>query len=231
MSRDEADQRPPDETETDTEADNGTGRADADARRGDDAEADETRVDRATDIDPIADSLLSDDSYRRRRVERTGGFSWDTPRRLQLQAAVLAALALTYPLSAVAPAVGSAPVALYLGAFGGVVETVGACITGWVGLVRVRADDVVSEETANSLVTLEDLATLLGLVTGVLSVAATLALFVGGALAPAAVAGALDGDPFAQTARPLTVAGVAGVAVVVSAAVFAASRWLDGRLR
>lgn len=180
--------------------------------------------------DLIADSLLSDNNYRRQRVQRASGLSWSTGRRLYAQSIVLAVLSLSYPLSLLSPVVGQSPVVLLIGVLGGAVELVAAGVVTLVGLKRLRAEGMVSEEVAGDLVTLEDLATMLSLVTGSVAVGVAVGIMAAGIVAPGAVDAALESDPFAPTGTPLTTAVVGGGAFVAALGVAGTARWLERRL-
>jgi hypothetical protein len=180
--------------------------------------------------DPIADSLLSEDTYRRRRVERTSGVSWSTERRMHAQSVVLVVLSLSYPLSLLTTAVGQSPVIILVGLFGGVVEFLAAGVLTLVGLKRLRTGGALSERVAGDLVTLEDLATMLSLVTGGVAVGVTVGLIAAGIVAPGALDAVLRSDPFAPSGTPLTTAVVGGGAFVAALGVAGTARWLEKRL-
>lgn len=180
--------------------------------------------------DPIADSLLSEDNYRRRRVERTSGVSWSTEQRLHAQSVVLAVLSLSYPLSLLSPAVGRSPVIILVGLLGGVVEVVAAGVVMLVSLKRLRTEGMVSEDMARDMVGLENLATMLSLVTGSAAVGVTVGVIAAGIVAPGVVDATLGNDPFAPTGTPLTTAVVGGGAFVAALGVAGTARWLTGRI-
>lgn len=180
--------------------------------------------------DPIADSLLSEDNYRRRRVELTSGESWSAEQRLYAQSVVLAVLSLSYPLSLLSPAVGRSPVIILVGLLGGVVEVVAAGVVMLVSLKRLRTEGMVSEDMARDMVGLENLATMLSLVTGSAAVGVTVGVIAAGIVAPGVVDATLGNDPFAPTGTPLTTAVVGGGAFVAALGVAGTARWLTGRI-
>lgn len=180
--------------------------------------------------DPVAESLLSEDVFRRLRIEQSMGVGWTTVRRLQAQALIAAALALVYPLGSVAE-VGESPVIVVVGVFGGAVVTGGAGAVTAVAIARLRADGDLTQTAAEELITLEELATMLSLVTGGAAVAATHVLFLAAIFAPETLAGLMRRDPFAPTGTPLTLGAVAAGALAVSATVVLLSRWLDAELQ
>lgn len=180
--------------------------------------------------DPLADSLLSGDVYRRLRVERSLGVGWSTGTRLRAQALIAGSLALAYPLGRLSPAVGESPVVLLAGLFGALVAAFGAVLVGGVAIARLRAGAGLTETTAEELVTLEDMATMLSLVTGGGAVAATHAVLVAAVLAPEGLQAVMRRDPFTPSGTPLTLAAVAAGALVVAATIALLSRWVDARL-
>jgi len=189
------------------------------------------RSDSDDDIeDPVAESLLSEDAFRRLRIEQSMGVGWTTVRRLRVQALIAAALALVYPLGGYA-GVGESPITIVVGVFGGTIVTGGAAAVTAVAVVRLRADGELTQTAAEELITLEELATMLSLVTGGAAVAATHALFLTAVFAPDALAGLMRRDPFAPTGTPLTLSVVAVAALAVSVTIALLSRWLETELR
>ena len=188
--------------------------------------------------DPIATGLLSNSHYDRLRARRASVFRQSIPQKLALQALVFATLALVLPLAVTMPAsargffaggdpLASTPKILILGAYAGAVETVSALGLIYVGYRLARRRDELSEREARHLVTVEDVASLVGFVTGALGIAVLVAFFLlghGGQDAVSAFLAAGGDNPFAATTLPVTVVDLAVPAGVLSLVLFALSR-------
>jgi hypothetical protein len=193
--------------------------------------------------DRIANDICSDSPYRRQRATRLSQFGQPLPRTLAWQSGLLAGLALVLPLAVffdpgtspslpnVAPAAAS-PKVLLLGVLGGTVEAGSALALVALGAYRARASPL-SEATAARVVDLEDVASAVGLVTGGLAIALTLAYFLLGALGGDLLASAVavgGANPFADSGLALTVTHVAVAAVLASAALLVARQALVAHL-
>ena len=188
--------------------------------------------------DPIATGLLSDSHYDRLRARRTSVFRQSIPRKLALQGAVFATLALVLPLAVTLPTsahgffaggdpLASTPKILLLGAYAGAVETVSALGLTYVGYRLARRRGDLTEREALHLVTVEDVASLVGFVTGALGIAVLVAFFLLGHAGRDAVSAFLaagGSNPFAATPIPVTVVDLAVPAGVLSVVLFALSR-------
>ncbi|KTG10592.1 hypothetical protein AUR64_07945 [Haloprofundus marisrubri] len=194
--------------------------------------------------DPIASALLEGPQYQRLRARRHSLFKQSIPRKLAWQAAILGALALVLPLAMTLPAstrglfpggdpLSSTPKILLLGAYAGVIEVVAAAGLLYVGYRRLRTGDSLSEHEARHLLSIEDVSSMISLVTGAFAVVAVDGFFLlghGGEPAVGAFLAAGGGNPFAGTTVPVTVVGVAVPAAVLAAVLFSLSRVLERRL-
>jgi hypothetical protein len=194
--------------------------------------------------DNIASALLGDSTYERLRVRRYSLFKQPIPRKLTLQSVVLGALALVLPLAMTLPAstrtlfpggdpVSATPKILLLGAYAGAIEAVAGLGLLYVGYRRLQRGDSLTEREAHHLLNVEDVASMISLVTGAAAVAAVDGFFVLGHGGRTAVASFIDAggkNPFAATPVPVTVYGVAVTAAVLAVVLFVLGRVLDRRL-
>jgi hypothetical protein len=194
--------------------------------------------------DPVTSAVLGDSTYERLRVQRYSLFKQSIPQKLAWQGIVLGALALVLPLAMTLPAsarahfpggdpLAAAPKILLLGAWAGAIELVAALGLAYVAYRRLSLGDALSEPQARHLLTVEDVASMVSLVTGAVAVLAVDGFFLLGHAGEdgiTAFTAAGGENPFASTPIPVTVVGVATAASVLAVAVFALSRYLDGRL-
>lgn len=194
--------------------------------------------------DPIASALLDGSQYQRLRARRYSLFKQSIPRKLAWQGTILGALALVLPLAMTLPAwtrrlfpggdpLSSTPKILLLGAYAGVIEAVAAVGLLYVGYRRLRAGDSLSEREARHLLSVEDVSSMISLVTGAFAVAAVDGFFLlghGGERAVGAFLAAGGGNPFAGTTVPVTVVGIAIPAAVLAATLFVLSWYFRRRL-
>lgn len=194
--------------------------------------------------DPIAHAFLGDSEYERLRVQRYSLIRQSIPRKLALQGLVLASLALVYPLAITLPAsaralfpsgdpLTSTPKILLLGAYAGALEAVAVVGLVYVGyrLQRDRGD--MAEDEAHHLLNVEDVASMVSLVTGAVAVAAVNGFFLLGHAGPDAMSAFLAAggkNPFATTPIPVSVTAIAVPAVALSIAAFALSWFFARRL-
>lgn len=159
-------------------------------------------------------------AYERMRDVRQSHFTQPLVRKLVVQGALLVALASTLTLTAVVGAGstgGVVPDLATLGAGAGSLVAAGVTAHAAVGTYRLRREPL-TEREALALVTIEDAASYLGIGTGGLLVAATVA---------AATVGVATGT--ATASGPATAAVAAG-AVVVAGLAMGGGRYLRGRL-
>jgi hypothetical protein len=194
--------------------------------------------------DSIAATLLGGSTYERLRLERALYFTQPTAVRLAWQSGLLLALTLVAPLAA------TLPTPIQAGALGGdplaaspvivIVATVALALQvgtagalGVVAAIRVRAGESLSRTRAERLVTVEEVASLLGLGTGGLAVAVTDAYVLlghAGGDAVAAYVAAGGRSPFAASDTGLSIAAVTLAAFVAAVVVFTASRYVNAAL-
>lgn len=187
--------------------------------------------------DPVAEALVGGSVYERLRVTRVGSFTQSIPRKLRWKSGLLFALALTLPLFAVMPAdvrsllppgdpLAGSPKIIVLGLVGGAATFLaGLCLLA-VLCARVRAADGMSEHRAETLLSLEEVASLVGFVTGGPAIAITLGfvlLGLGGGAAIETYVQVTGRNPFAGTST-VSVSQVATLSFAGSVALFVASQ-------
>ena len=195
--------------------------------------------------DPIANALLGDSTYERLRQMRYSPFGQPIPTKLVWQSGLLFLLALMLPVMAAFPAevrtmlgdtvVSSSPKVLVLGLVGGIVVFLGGLALSVVGFLRVHLEPRMTERLANRLLSLEDVASLLGIGTGGLAILLTMAYVLMGYVSVRAVEWYVDTmgiSPFASSGiEPGTVGGVATLAFVGSVALLVVSQALHMEFR
>ncbi len=193
--------------------------------------------------DSIARALLGESTYERLRVERHSYFTQPAPTKIWWLSGLLFALALTGPIAATYPAsvaelfgsrtpVLTSPKVVTLGVFAAAIEVGCATTLTAVELRRRRLEPDVSVSQAETMLTLEDLATLVGLVTGGATVLLTDAFFLLGYGGVAAVEGfvAAGGkNPFAPSGHGLSVAVLAAGALLAAVGFGLGAAVLDRR--
>ncbi|MFC7044122.1 hypothetical protein ACFQH6_00705 [Halobacteriaceae archaeon GCM10025711] len=196
--------------------------------------------------DPIADAILGGSTYEQLRVLRYAQFKQRIPQKLAWQTVILLSVASLALAAAFFPpsvarmmpagdAFAMSPKILLLGVFAvGVELLTGAGLVG-VALARLHLEPSISERQASTLLDLEDVASLLGLVTGGAAAVVTVAGFLlglGGAPAIRAYGGLDVGrNPYAPSEFDVTVVEVAVVALAGAVVLFLASRYLERRLQ
>jgi hypothetical protein len=193
--------------------------------------------------DQITQAILSGSTYQRLRYERHSFFRQSVPRTLTLQSAFLGLLAILLPvyglfpadvaayLPAADPAVAS-PKAVLLGAFGGVLQLLGATLLVGASVYRIRLAPL-TESQAHTVIDVEDFARYVGLGTGGLATLVAVCLFalgLGGASTVSSYVQTAGANPFAASGLGISVAGVSLAAFVTSVAVFYAGSYLSIRL-
>ena len=188
--------------------------------------------------DPIADALLGDSTYERLRVQRYALIKRRIPEKLRWQSGLLLALALVVPITATYPAsvqaafpggdpLWSSPLVLWLGVYAGVIQLATATTLAAVAVVRRRGEPTFTESQVRTLLNVEDVASMFGLVTGGFAVFLTVAFFLFGHMGSESVAGfvaAAPQNPYEQTAVSVPV-----IAVGTAAAIGAGLVYLTGR--
>lgn len=171
--------------------------------------------------DPLADALLSGSTYDRLRVQRFSYFKQTIPQKLVIQSGLLFTLAFVLPLAAGFPAetkalftsqpVAASPKALLLGLVAAGIELGTAATLVVVAVVRLRIGPEMTADTAHRLLNVEDVATLLGFVTGGAAVVLTVGFFLLGYAGPDALAsfvGAGGTSPYAPSGAGVSVAAL-----------------------
>ncbi|MFC7227507.1 hypothetical protein N0B31_08835 [Salinirubellus salinus] len=187
--------------------------------------------------DSVTAALLGESHYDRLRATRHGLFKQPIHTKLRWQSVLLFGLALLLPLMAVFPAdvrallpVTGAPKVVVLGLVGGTVVLVGGIVLTTVGVLRVRLEGRMTERQADTLLNVEEVASLLGIGTGGMGILLTLlftSIGLGGVELVEAYVQTMGRSPFAATGVEwLSVNSVATLAFVGSVALFTASQYL-----
>ena len=192
--------------------------------------------------DPVTKALLGESAYERLRATRFGMFKQPIHRKLRWQSGLLFGVALLLPLMALFPAevrsslpgggslVGAAPKVALLGLVGGIVVFLGGVTLTAIGVVRVRLEPTMTEWQADTLLNLEEVASLLGIGTGGVGVLLTLvftAIGFGGSEAVGTYVRTMGTSPFATTGVEwLSVSSIATFAFVGSVALFTFSQMI-----
>lgn len=194
--------------------------------------------------DPIADALLGDSTYERLRARRYALVNGRIPRKLAWQSAFLLALALVVPITATYPApvqaafpsgdpLWSTPLVLWFGVYAGVIQIGSATCLMAVTALRCRHEPQLSESQATTLLNVEDVASMFGLVTGGFAVVLTLGFFLVGHFGAESLEAFVDAtprNPYRETAVAFPVVAVGAAATACSAVVYLSSRYLAARL-
>lgn len=191
-----------------------------------------------TDEYSITDDIVSDSPYRRKRAERWAQFSAPLQTKIAWKSGIMAALILVLPLyqlfpraSEIAwlgPAADASPKVLLLGVVGLGIESVTGTVLVAVGLYRLHAGPV-DEDTAATLLDLEDTAASIGLVSGGLAVLVTLAYFVLGAFGSGVIVdyvAVFGANPYVDSGTGVTVGHLAVVALMVSTTLWTVRQYL-----
>lgn len=189
--------------------------------------------------DPVASALVGDSVYERLRYQRRWLFTQSIGRRLRWQSIELFLLAAGVPLLFGYPGglasalevdpLAPAPNIAILGLIGGAITFFAGLGLVGVALGRQRLEPM-DEETATSVLALEEVASLVGLVTGGTTIAVTLLFVVLGitdAAAMEAYVATLGQDPFADTTVDIPVVLVAGLAFAGGVTLYTAAGLLD----
>jgi hypothetical protein len=194
--------------------------------------------------DPLADALLSGSTYDRLRVQRFSYFKQTIPQKLVVQSGLLFTLAFVLPLAAGFPAetkalfAGHAPVvaspkALLLGLVAAAIELGTAATLIVVTVARLRIGPEMTVETARRLLNVEDVATLLGFVTGGAAVLLTVGFFLLGYAGPDALASFVTAggtSPYTPSGAGVSVATLGLGALAGGLLVLGSSVGLNGLL-
>lgn len=189
--------------------------------------------------DPVASALVGDSVYERLRYQRRWLFTQSIGRKLRWQSIELFLLAAGVPLLFGYPGglasalevdpLAPAPNIAILGLIGGAITFFAGLGLVGVALGRQRLEPM-DEETATSVLALEEVASLVGLVTGGTTIAVTLLFVVLGitdAAAMEAYVATLGQDPFADTTVDIPVVLVAGLAFAGGVTLYTAAGLLD----
>lgn len=191
--------------------------------------------------DRIADALLSGSPYDRLRVTRFSYFTQPITQKLLWMAVLLAAVGLVAPIAVTTPAptrtailgsepLSSSPRVVVLGLLAvGVVSASAASLVA-VSLRRHQLGAAVTERQARRLLNCEELASLVGLVTGSALVIVTLGLFAvghGGEALLETFGSQGGGHPFAPSGTSVSVATLATLSLVAAGVVLVARTVLE----
>jgi hypothetical protein len=203
------------------------------------------RDDEATDR--VMDALLHGSPYERLRLSREGFFKQPIPQKLRAQSALLFALAAVLPIMAALPVdvretlaaesvTSASPKVILLGLIGGVVVFVCGIGLATLAAARLRLEGRMTEERAHTLLSLEEVASLLGLGTGGIAILLTLGYVLlghGGMEAVETYIRLAGRSPYAASGVDVSVAAVATSAFVgaVALSILAQAIHLQFRLR
>jgi hypothetical protein len=189
--------------------------------------------------DRVADALLGESTYERLRFRRQGFFRQPIPVKLRIQSSLLFGLAAVLPLMAAFPAsvretldgsvVQASPKVIVLGLIGGVVVFLGGIALAGVALARLRLGDRMTEYRAETLLSVEEVSSLLGIGTGGIAILLTLGYVVlghGGQRAIETYIRTMGRSPFAASGVDVSVATVATSAFVGAVALFVLAQGL-----
>ncbi len=186
----------------------------------------------------ITDDIVSGTPYRKLRAQRWAQFKSPLQTKLAWQSAIVAALTLALPLYTLFPRASEAvplgaaavasPKVLLLGVVGLAIETLTGTVLVAIGLYRLRAGPV-DEDTAVTLLDLEDTAAAIGLFSGGLAVVITLAYFVLGALGTGAIldyVAIFGANPFVDSGTGISVVHLAVLALITSTTLWTVRQYL-----
>lgn len=193
--------------------------------------------------DEVAEALLSGSHYERLRLQRVSFFTQPIERKLLYHVVMLGAVACLPVVYALFPATTAAylpstspatasPKVVLLALVGTLIQVGSASMLVGAALYRLRHEPL-TEDQARSLLDVESFASHVGLGTGGLAIAATLALFALGLAGPDAMADyiAVNGtNPFAATGTGLTVTAVAVCAFAAAVLLFLTRQYIVVRL-
>lgn len=196
-------------------------------------------------IDQVTEALTDGSVYERLRFERYSVFKQSIPRKLHFKSALLFGLAAVLPVMAALPAevraalpaesvAAASPRIILLGIVGGV--TVFVCSLGLATLAaaRLRLEGRMTEAQAETLLSLEEVASLIGLIIGGSSILLTLSyVLLGyvGADAIEAYVQTVGRDPFVASGAGIPVVTVAASAFVGGVALFVLAQAIDLQFR
>lgn len=193
--------------------------------------------------DHIASALLSGSTYEKVRYQRHAVLRQSVPRTLMLQSALLGLLVALLPMYGLFPAsvagylpatdpTVASPKVLLLGAFGGLLELLGAVLLVGAALYRLRRAPL-TESQAHTVLDVEDFARYVGLGTGGLAILLTVCLFavgLGGGVAVDSYVGTAGANPFGTSGLGLPVVAVSLGAFVASVVIYYIAGYLSVRL-
>jgi hypothetical protein len=206
---------------------------------------DDTDTDTDEYEDDVTRAFLGESTYERLRFSRYTLFSQSIPRKLRLQSTLLFGLAAVLPIMAAFPAevresvaakgVGAAsPKVILLGLIGGVVVFFGGLALAAVAVARVHLEPRMSEYEAQTLLSLEETASVLGFGTGGVPIILTLGYVLlghGGVGAIEAYIRNVGASPYAASGVGISVATVAASAFVGGVALFVLGQAVHMELR
>ena len=184
--------------------------------------------------DRVTDALMGGSAYERLRFERYCVFKQSIPQKLHFQSALLFGLAAVLPVMAALPAdvqealnadevAAASPRVILLGLVGG--ATVFVCGIGLAVLAaaRLRLGGNMTESQAETILNLEEVASLIGLIIGGISIVLTICYALmahGGMETIRAYIRTVGRDPYVASGFDVSVAVVAAGAFVGGVALF-----------
>lgn len=193
--------------------------------------------------DHITSALLSGSTYEKVRYQRHAVLRQSIPRTLMLQSALLGPLVALLPMYGLFPAsvagylpatdpTVASPKVLLLGAFGGLLELLGAMLLIGAALYRLRRAPL-TESQAHAVLDIEDFARYVGVGTGGLAILLTVCLFavgLGGGAAVDSYVGTAGANPFVASGLGLPVVAVSLGGFVASVVIYYIGGYLSVRL-
>lgn len=195
--------------------------------------------------DDVTAALLGGSAYERLRFSRYSMFSQSIPRKIRLQSSLLFGLAAVLPIMAAFPAevresiaattvAAASPKVILLGLIGGAVVFVGGLVLAAIAIARVQLGSRMNRHQAETLLSLEETASLLGFGTGGVPILLTLGYVLLGHVGLGAIETyirTVGASPFAASGVGISVMTVAASAFVGGVALFTLGQAVHMELR
>lgn len=184
--------------------------------------------------DHVTDALMGGSAYERLRFERYSVFKQSIPQKMHFQSALLFGLAAVLPVMAALPAdvrealnanevAAASPRVILLGLLGGALVFVCGIGLATLGFVRLKLGSSITESQAETMLNLEEVASLLSLIIGGISIVLTIcyALMAHGGMGTIqAYVRTVGRDPYVASGFDVSVVAVAASAFVGGVALF-----------
>lgn len=184
--------------------------------------------------DHVTDALMGGSAYERLRFERYSVFKQSIPQKMHFQSALLFGLAAVLPVMAALPAdvrealnasevAAASPRVILLGLLGGALVFVCGIGLATLGFARLKLGSSMTESQAETMLNLEEVASLLSLIIGGISIVLTICYALmahGGMETIQAYVRTVGRDPYVASGFDVSVAAVAASAFVGGVALF-----------